>query len=240
MNWVEIYNRLFEIINEQGPNYFKGPRFIEVVRQFNPYFPSYTQYIDQRNQEKKSTSRKDYYRGIFFSFDDMKRINFVKMILRETQAHNQKKTAELRSILDGQTISPTADIPQHVWSADRLNHYLEDIDASITTGDHARAITLSYTCLEGFFKAFIEANIPDKKQMNELVSMSREIQKHLRDTIPAYPDEALKLLNHIAHTIDKTRNAFSKSHFGSEAEKWLSTFIRDCVNSTIRLLLSFM
>jgi hypothetical protein len=108
----------------------------------------------------------------------------VKAILRETQAHNPKKTAELRAILDGQSIAPTANIPQHVWSADRLNHYLEEIDASITTGDHARAITLSYTCLGGFFKGFIEVNIPDKKQLNELVSMAREIQKYLRDTIP--------------------------------------------------------
>jgi septation ring formation regulator EzrA len=70
--------------------------------------------------------------------------------------------------------------------------------------------------------------------------MSREIQRYLKGNIPAYPDEALRLLNHIAHTVDRTRNGFSESHFGNEAEKWLSTFVRDCVNSAIRLLLSFM
>jgi len=76
--------------------------------------------------------------------------------------------------------------------------------------------------------------------VTELVKMSKEIQKYLRTIIPAYPDEALKLLNSIAHTVDRTRNGFSESHFGKEAEKWLSTFVRDCTNSAIRLLLNFM
>ena len=240
MNWIEIFNRLFEIINEEGPNYFSGGRFISVVKEFEPYFPEYTQYIDQRRQENKSTSRKDYYRDIFLSFEEEQRIGFLKRMLQETQTHNPTKAAELHSILAGQSVAPTVNIPQHVWSADRLNRYLEEIDASITKGNHPRAISLSYTCLEGFFKAFIERNIPDRKGLSELIAMAREIQRYLRDTIPAYPDEALKLLNHIAHAVDKTRNGFSESHFGDEAEKWLSTFIRDCTNSAIRLLLSFM
>ena len=42
MNWIEIYNRLFEIINNQSDTavYFSGPRFIDTVRQYEPYFPS--------------------------------------------------------------------------------------------------------------------------------------------------------------------------------------------------------
>lgn len=241
MNWIEIYNRLFEIINESGPNYFSGSRFINMVKESNPYFADYTQYIEQRRQENKSTSRKDFYRDIIMSFNEKERIILVKKILQQTQQHNPQKTAELNALLNGETVAPTANVPSEVWNAERLNGYLEEIDSSITKGDHERAITLSYTCLEGFYKAFIKHNMPGKTHTTEIISMSKEIQTYLKTIIPAaYPVEALKLLNHISHTVDRTRNSFSESHFGGEAEKWLSTFIRDCTNSTIRLLLSFM
>jgi hypothetical protein len=240
MNWIEISNRVFEIINESGPNYFSGPRFIGIVKEIKSYFPDYGNYIEQRRQENKSTSRKDYFRDILMSFDEDERIRLVKKILQQTQSNNPQKTAELNTILMGEATAPIATVPEHIWNADRLNGYLEDIDASITSGNHKRAISLSYTCLEGFFRAFIQHNMPDKIHITEIIALAKEIQRYLKDTIPDYPDEALKLINHIAHTIDKTRNSFSESHFGNEAEKWLSNFIRDCTNSAIRLLLSFM
>jgi hypothetical protein len=62
----------------------------------------------------------------------------------------------------------------------------------------------------------------------------------LRDSIDRYPDEALAMLTHIAHMIDRTRNRFSESHFDEEADRWLAVFARDLVNSEIRLLLHFM
>lgn len=214
--------------------------FISLVKEINPYFPDYILYLEQRRGEGKSTSRKDYFRDIFLSFDEEQRIQLIKKILQRSQKHNPIKTAELNSIIAGQSVAPTASVPDHIWNANRLNHYLEAIDNSITSGNHPRAITLSYTCLEGFFRAFIGHKIPDKREVTELTAMSREIQRYLRDNIPTYPDEALKLINHIAHTVDRTRNGFSEAHFGDEAEKWLSGFIRDCVNSVIRLMLSFM
>ena len=137
-------------------------------------------------------------------------------------------------------MSPNVVVPEYVWNSEKLNSYLEQIDTCITEGNHQRAITLSYTSLEGFFRAFIELNVPEKNNLNELLEMSREIQKYLKATVPAYPDEALRLINHISHTVDKSRNGFSEAHFGNDAEKWLSNFIRDCTNSLIRLLLCFM
>lgn len=240
MNWIEIYNRLFEIINESGPNYYSGPRFISIVKDFNPYFPDYTQYIDERRRTGKSTSRKDFFRNILFDFGEDVRVRFVKRILQDALEYNIAKCTELGALLEGKAKGPAVSIPEHVWNADRLNEYLENIDTSITQGNHQRAISLSYTCLEGFFKAFIEHKIPDKRGLTELIAMSREIQSYLKTVVQAYPDEAMKLLNHITHAVDKTRNSFSESHFGEEAEKWLSTFVRDCVNSAIRLVLSFM
>ena len=240
INWIEMFNRLFDIINEEGDNYFSGPRFINITREINQHFPNYSQYIEAIRQSGKSTSRRDYFQDIIFSFDQDKRLRIFKKILNDVRPKNHPKAFELKNLVNGTVTSPKTKIRDEIWSADRLNQMLDDIDSSITKGEHERAITLSYSCLEGFFKAFIKQNIPNKKDLKDLIEMSKEIQKYLKNIVKYYPDEALKLINHIAHTVEKSRDNFSESHFGEEAEKWLSTFVRDCVNSEIRLLLSFM
>lgn len=155
MNWIEVYNRLFEIINENGPDYYSGSRYISIAREFDPYFADYTQYIEDRRMNRQSTSRKDFFRDILLGFPEDVRFQFVRRILQDARHHNPTKCFELASLLDGNAKAPAASIPKYVWGADRLNKYLEDIDNSITQGNHQRAISLSYTCLEGFFKAFM-------------------------------------------------------------------------------------
>lgn len=55
-----------------------------------------------------------------------------------------------------------------------------------------------------------------------------------------YPDEVLNGITNAANAIDKSRNRFSQSHFAGEAGRWLAVYIRDLVNTQIRLLLHFM
>ncbi|MCE5312337.1 MAG: hypothetical protein LLF86_04210 [Nitrospiraceae bacterium] len=91
VNWIRIYNRFFKIINEQGPAYFSGGRFISKVKEIDPYFPDYTQYIAERNKTKKSTSRKDYFFDILLSFDETQRVKIIDAVLtdiRESQPGN--------------------------------------------------------------------------------------------------------------------------------------------------------
>jgi hypothetical protein len=52
--------------------------------------------------------------------------------------------------------APTAMVPTDAWNAERLNAFLADIDAAIAIGQYERAVTLSYTCLEGFYGYSIE------------------------------------------------------------------------------------
>jgi hypothetical protein len=101
INWTVIFNRLFEIIDQQGPNYFSGPRFLRFVKELDPYFPDYYQYIEQRKGENKSTTRKNYFYDLLLSFEEEKRVRLTKRILQETRAHNPTKVAELYSILGG-------------------------------------------------------------------------------------------------------------------------------------------
>ena len=83
MNWIEIFNRLFEIINDQGDTatYFSGPKFINVVRETEPYFPDYSQYIDQRNKEGKSTSRKIFFYDILIGLNQASRSSVMIRLL---------------------------------------------------------------------------------------------------------------------------------------------------------------
>jgi hypothetical protein len=66
------------------------------------------------------------------------------------------------------------------------------------------------------------------------------VKDYIRSTISEYPDEVLNGITQAAHAVDKARNRFSESHFASEAGSWLSTYVRDLVNTQIRLLLHFM
>lgn len=240
MNWVRVFNRLFTIINIEGNTYFSGSRFISKVREIDPHFANYSQYIEQRNKEGKSTSRKDYYYDIIMNFDDTNRLRLINGILSDIQASEPEKVAELKNELGGVATIPSPDISKEIWNAERLNEYLNEIDIRIGATKYAAAITLAYTCLEGFLKAFIFKNMPDSTIKPELLVLTREVQAYLKSNIDKYPDEAFSILSNIAHTIDRSRNKFSKSHFDEEAARWIALFVRDMVNAEIRLLLHFM
>jgi hypothetical protein len=240
MNWVRVFNRLFTIINIEGDTYFSGSRFISKVREIDPYFANYSQYIEQRNKEGKSTSRKDYYYDILMSFDDTNRLRLINGILSDVQAFEPEKVAELKNELGGIATIPSPDISKEIWSAERLSEYLKEIDIRIGATKYAAAITLAYTCLEGFLKAFVFKNMPDSSIKPELLILTREVQAYLKSNIDKYPDEAFSILSNIAHTVDRSRNKFSESHFDEEAARWIALFVRDMVNAEIRLLLHFM
>lgn len=240
MNWAVIFNRLFELIDQdETSNYFSGPRFIRKIREIDPYFPSYQQVIDQRRAELKSTTRRDYYYDILLSFGEPARIALINSILNELDGAASAKVGEIRAILGGAVAGPVAVVPDHGWNAERLNQYLQDIDHCITTTDYAHAVTLAYTCLEGFYKAFVSQCLPEQKAETEIIALAKCIKKHLSETIESYPDEALSMVMHVSHTVDRARNRFSEAHFEEEAARWLAVFIRDLVNTQIRLLLHF-
>jgi hypothetical protein len=102
MNWIEVYNRIFELINNQGDTatYFSGPRFIETVRQYEPYFPNYNQFINQRNIEGKSTSRKIFFYDILLGLKEEVRQRVVNRILEIIKPFSGEKVAEIESILE--------------------------------------------------------------------------------------------------------------------------------------------
>ena len=228
------------MINAQGATYFSGARFIDKVREIDPYFPNYSRYFEDRRVKGKSTSRKDYFYDILLEFDEPNRLKLLNTILEEIRQSFPDKVSELESELGGQAAVPPVRIHQAVWNADRLNTYLTDIDIRISSENYEGAVTLAYTCLEGFLKAFVKRNIPDNSASGEIINLSRAVKEYLRENIEQYPDEALSMVTQIAHTVDRTRNRFSEAHFDQQAGRWLAVFIRDLINTKIRLLLHFM
>lgn len=240
MNWAIIFNRVFELIDQEGtPNYYSGPRFMRKVREIDPYFPTYQQFLDQRRKELKSTTRRDYYYDVLLGFPEPARVALVTSILNELDDNVAAKAAEIRAILRGAVPGPVAVVPSHGWNANRLNQYLTEIDQCIATAKYERAVTLAYTCLEGFYKAFVAQCIPNDVQETEIIALARSIKKYLSQIIDSYPDEALSMVMHVSHTVDRARNRFSEAHFDEEAARWLAVYVRDLVNTQIRLLLHF-
>lgn len=93
---------------------------------------------------------------------------------------------------------------------------------------------------EGFLGAFVRAKEKRDVYSNEIIILAREVKDHLKAMIREYPDEVLNSITQAAYAVDRSRNRFSEAHFANEAGPWLATYVRDLVNTEIRLLLHFM
>lgn len=246
MNWIQIYNRLFELINIQGETYFGGTRFLNIIREVNYNVPSYSNYIDQRRAENKSTSRRDYYFDLLMEQPENERIQVVNSILGVIGHLEPERVLAIRDLIepDNQLQVSQAVIPADLWNAERLIEYLDRIDNAINAGDYELALTLAYTCLEGFYKSFIREKIPDQIHLNELTPMAVQVRNYIKNELDSnsvdYPEQVIVLISTITNAVANARNNFSDSHSGSRAEKWTAIYIRDNVNSIVRLILNFI
>lgn len=246
MNWVAIFNRLFEIINTQGDTYYSGTRFLNTIREVNYAVPNYQTYIDQRREQNKSTSRRDYYFDLFMEQPEPERQQITNSILNSVGHIEPEKTESIRQLLEKvqQVQGPQVAIPQEIWNADRLIEYLEGMDNAITKTNYEYTLTLAYTCLEGFYKSFIREKIPEYMTLTELTPMSVQIRKFIKGQLDtngiAYPEQVLTLISTVTNAICNARNDFSDSHSGNRAEKWLAVYLRDNVNSIVKMLLNFI
>lgn len=109
LNWTEIYNRTFELINQQddAATYFSGPRFIKVVKAFYPYFPDYVQYIERRNQEGKSTSRKIFFYDILMELDEPSRLDIIEGILEIVRPFQPEKVMAIEMLVGKKSVDAT-------------------------------------------------------------------------------------------------------------------------------------
>jgi hypothetical protein len=101
VTWVEIFNRLFELIDDQkdGINYFSGPRFIKVAKEVMPYYPDYSQFIELRNDSGKSTSRKIFFYDVLMEADEHSREAIVDKILGSVKGYYPDKVRAIQMLM---------------------------------------------------------------------------------------------------------------------------------------------
>jgi hypothetical protein len=238
VNWTAVFNRLFKII-DSPKYYYSGPTFFRIVQEVREDFPNYHEYIKQRSAEGLSTTRMIYFKDILLSFNEEERRSFVYRILDDVESRGHESSSEIRGLIGGTANAPSATIPAEAWNGTRLTNFLREIDSALQDSKPERALTLAYTCMEGFFKAYVQRNVPGENE-NEITALARIVKDDLRKKNPEYPGEVFNVITQAANAINKVRDRFSESHFQNEADIWAATYVRDLVNTHICLLLHFM
>jgi len=235
-----VYRDLFKIINKAGPSYYSGPTFIEKVQEIKHDFPSYGELLEVRRNSGASTSRKDYFKDILLGLNDEQKHWLVLSILDDVEKKGHAPCTELRAMIGGTLSAPVATIPIGTWNSERLQTFLREMDVALENRKPERVLTLSYTCMEGFFKAYVRKHVPDEEGENEITALAKIIREDLKAKKKEYPGEAFNVVTQTGYAINRVRDGFSESHFGGEADVWLAMYIRDLVNTHIRLLLHFL
>ena len=244
MNWTAPYNRLFSLLDRQGPTYHSGPAFIRIAQQIDQDIPNYRQLLDQRASLGQSSSRRDFYWDIFRAFSDEQKLQFFRILINELEPHAKDEVDGIRTLVFGGGFAvPVAVVPLGLWNSEKLNNSLRDIDHAIDAQQFNRAVTLAYTCLEGLYKSYVRKHVQVKADLNDLMQLCRAVKDDISEKLKTrgpFPVEIVNAIPTITNAVANSRNSFSESHFADDAQKWLATFARDMTNSIGRLLLHFI
>ena len=244
INWISAFNRLFPIIDRGGETYCSGPSFIKMAQQVTYDLPDYQTYIDNRNKLGKSTTRRHFYWDIIDSLTENQKYDLFRLFIESLEPHAREEMNDLKEVIFGVgSPVPKANIRADFSSSEKLSRSLAEIDKAIESGQHNRAVTLSYSCLEGIYKAYLTKNMPESLSPNDLLAMAKLVKNDIlgkvRDTNQA-PEKIINSIPTITNAIANSRNGFSESHFDQDAQNWLSVYARDLTNSIGRLLSHFV
>ncbi|MDP1530956.1 MAG: HEPN domain-containing protein [Rhodoferax sp.] len=244
VNWIAAFNRLFVLLNREGPTYCSGPSFLRMAQQVDPGSPSYQQLLLLRQQQGKSTSRKDFYWDIIQEFPEQRKYQLFRLFIDELEPHAKDEVDCIRAtVFGGGHAVPTTVVPLDLWNSEKLNNSLRDIDYAIDAQHYNRATSLSYTCLEGLYKAYIRKHVPDRSDITDLTQLCKVVKDNITEKLKVrgpFPEQIVNSIPTLTNAVANSRNSFSESHFADDAQKWLALFARDMTNSIGRLLLHFI
>jgi hypothetical protein len=244
VNWIAAFNRLFILLNREGVTYYSGPNFLRVVQQVDPGSPSYQHLLQTRQQQGKSTSRKDYYWDTLQELSEQHKYQFFRLFIVELEPHARDEIDAIKEIVfGGGNAVPTTVVPMDLWNSEKLNNSLKDIDNAIDSQQYNRATTLAYTCLEGLYKTYIHKHVPARSELTDLIQLCRVVKDDITEKLKlqgAFPEQIVNAIPTLTNAVANSRNGFSESHFAGDSEKWLALFARDLTNSIGRLMLHFI
>lgn len=138
---------------------------------------------------------------------------------------------------------PIAVVSVGLWSCEKLNNNLRDIDQAIDARQFNRAVTLAYSCLEGLYKTYVRKHPPKNASLNDLIQLCKvvkdDVTVKLRSRGP-FSEQIVNSIPTLTNAVANSRNGFSESHFADDSQKWLAMFARDLTNSVGRLPLHFV
>lgn len=244
INWISAFNRLFSILDRGGDTYYSGPSFIKMAQQVTSDLPDYQTYIDSRNKQGKSTTRRHFYWDIIETLTDDQKYDLFRLFIESLEPHAREEMNDLKEfIFGGGSPVPKVNIPADFLSSEKLSRSLAEIDKAIESGQHNRAVTLTYSCLEGIYKAYLNKNMPESSPPNDLLAMAKLVKNDILGKVRSSnqaPEQIINSIPTITNAIANSRNGFSESHFDQDAQNWLSVYARDLTNSIGRLLSHFV
>lgn len=246
VNWIAAYNYLFASLNTSDNQqlYVGGSTFCRMMQQVDPGSPSYQQLLALRQQQGKSTSRKDYYWDLIQGLPEAQRFQLYRVFVNHIEPHDKGAADAIRAIVFGGGYAvPTTVVPVDLWNSEKLNKSLKDIDHAIDAHQYNRATTLSYTCLEGLYKGYVRKHVPGQAGLTDLMPLCKVVKDDISKKLQAqgpFPVEIVNAMPTLTNAIANSRHGFSESHFSDDSQRWLALFARDLTNSIGRLMLNFM
>jgi hypothetical protein len=245
VNWGIAFNRLFTAINKENtPTYCSGPGFLKMVKEVDPDCLSYSQLLVDRKNRGLSQSRKDYFLDLIKALTEPQRFRLFRLFIDGLETSDKDSAESVKEVVfGGGRAVPVTVVPFDLWNSEKLNNNLNSIDHAIATKEFNRATTLSYTCLEGLYKAYVRKHVPDQAGLTDLLPLCRVVKDDISKKLSAqgpFPVEIVNAIPTLTNAIANSRNGFSESHFGDDSQRWLALFARDLVNSIGRLLLNFI
>ena len=243
-NWISAYNRLFAVLNREGPTYFSGANFLRMVQAVDAGSPSYQQLLPIRQKEGKSTSRKDFYWDVIQALPEQQKYQLFRLFINELEPHAKDEVESIKAIVfGGGNAVPTTIVPLDLWNSEKLNNSLKDIDSAIDAQQFNRATTLAYTCLEGLYKTYIRKHAAEHSDLTDLIQLCKVVKDDITAKLRSqgsFPEQIVNAIPTLTNAVANSRNGFSEAHFADDSQKWLAVFARDLTNSIGRLLLHFL
>jgi hypothetical protein len=111
------------------------------------------------------------------SLEESQKYQLFRLLIEALDPYVKDEIEEVRPVVFGGG-SPvhTTVIPQNLWSSEKLNISLKDIDRAIDAQQFNRAVTVAYTCLEGLYKAYVRENIPDQAHVTSLIPLPKLVK----------------------------------------------------------------
>lgn len=95
-DWTAAYRRLYKFLDG-----YTGSQFIKTVQKVDPDLLDYNEFIEKRRNEEKSTTKKDYFKDILFSYTDDIKHHLFEIFLMPSEETYPAEVKDIRTIIRG-------------------------------------------------------------------------------------------------------------------------------------------